>query len=1216
MVIKKLAFPALWLFVTAAAMFSCKNKPADTPPLGGRAFGQPVVTPLNLGTPIKINWNTPKTEQITPVVTHLDIDQLPARSYDTTAGISYTKSTERDLDPDSLPSKPLDIEKVPSKKLKLQLYVQPPPRFIRSVLPHVKYPDIYELNANDGIKGTIYNILKDHYGFTWILTGRALYRYDGEGLYQYLALTVDFSGIKSIMEDDKGRIWIVGDDETDILDYHKSILTKVNFSYDINPASDGIRFSIETKNKKIWLVLDSGNIIIVDPLSSTYRLLDAARGLKQVEVLNAAEDQKGRIWLSTVGKGIEIIDPYRKSITFLTKQQGIISDIITCLAINNKSLCIGFFAKNAQINIIDLQQHKIQQINLPAICGRLIRGISFIKQQPWFATDSGEFVIDTGKRLIRQVFPKFTLLPHFRNNAYEDDNGQQWLASVNTVNIITKNVLVRSHIGDALTTSSVEDSQGNYWDATPINGIYIINPNKKLIRHLGSVNNFLASGIQGIIMIYRKIYICTNIGLCIFDPLGNTLTCIPTKSIVTGVVQDDKERLWISAMGNLVVYDQHNYKITYFTKSQGIKLDNFSSIFIDNKGNIWNADQNGKIVIIAPGGLTARSLNNSIGDNPFPKIFFQDKWNNVWMNSDSKVFAADLDHNKLYTFSPNYGSGNILNLLGDSDHIYATDFNGVNVITLPAGSFKSGNVWRSDHYNINRVNTNVYASDALSANGDYLWGDNGITVLDLSAKDKLQPKTYITGIAIGDENTSFHSRFIAGQDTVWQQDGKTYITGDKKASGLMDDDHGLTYSRVTGPYNMPVDLKIAYNKNYLHFSYASTGKIDPDSALYQYILTGYDKSWSGPATATTSKLYFRLAPGRYTFKVSRFYNNVWGVPSEITFVVEPPWWERWWAFVLYAVLFAGTVWCFVYYRSHQLIKTNRLLEYKVQKRTDEVLQQKEEISAQRDHLQDIVRELKQAQQQLIQTEKMASLGELTAGIAHEIQNPLNFINNFSEVNTELIGEMEQEINEGELAEVKIIAANIRANQQKISQHGKRADFIVKGMLQHSRTSTGEKQETNINILADEFLKLSYHGLRAKDKNFNAELITHFDESLPKAIIVQQDIGRVLLNLFNNAFYAVNQKQKTAGADYKPEVTVSTSIEKNNLVIKVKDNGNGIPDAIKDKIMQPFFTTKPTGEGTGLGLSLSYDIVVKGHSGKVNVESEEGQGSVFAISLPV
>ncbi len=261
-------------------------------------------------------------------------------------------------------------------------------------------------------------------------------------------------------------------------------------------------------------------------------------------------------------------------------------------------------------------------------------------------------------------------------------------------------------------------------------------------------------------------------------------------------------------------------------------------------------------------------------------------------------------------------------------------------------------------------------------------------------------------------------------------------------------------------------------------------------------------------------------------------------------------------------------------------------------------------------------DLKSAQTKLVQSEKMASLGELTAGIAHEIQNPLNFVNNFSEVNQEMIEELEEELNAGNMEEALAIIADIKQNEQKINHHGKRADGIVKGMLEHSRTGGGEKMPINMNALADEFMRLSYHGLRAKDKVFNAEMITNFDPDLPKINVVGQDMGRVILNLFNNAFYAVNQKKKTADTDYRPEVSVTTSAENGSVSIKVKDNGIGIPDAIKEKIMQPFFTTKPTGEGTGLGLSLTYDMVVKGHGGSIQVNSIEGEGSEFIIQLPV
>jgi len=263
-----------------------------------------------------------------------------------------------------------------------------------------------------------------------------------------------------------------------------------------------------------------------------------------------------------------------------------------------------------------------------------------------------------------------------------------------------------------------------------------------------------------------------------------------------------------------------------------------------------------------------------------------------------------------------------------------------------------------------------------------------------------------------------------------------------------------------------------------------------------------------------------------------------------------------------------------------------------------------------------LKELRDTQAQLIQSEKMASLGELTAGIAHEIQNPLNFINNFSELNKELVTDLTAELDKGNIDEAKQVAKNIEENEEKINHHGKRADAIVKGMLQHSRKSTGQRELTDINALADEYLRLAYHGLRAKDKTFNAGFTSNFDRSIGKINIVQQDIGRVILNLINNAFYAVSEKQKQNIPGYEPIVTITTKKIANKVEIKVKDNGNGVPAKVLDKIFQPFFTTKPAGQGTGLGLSLSYDIITKGHGGELKVETKEGEGSEFIINLPV
>lgn len=311
--------------------------------------------------------------------------------------------------------------------------------------------------------------------------------------------------------------------------------------------------------------------------------------------------------------------------------------------------------------------------------------------------------------------------------------------------------------------------------------------------------------------------------------------------------------------------------------------------------------------------------------------------------------------------------------------------------------------------------------------------------------------------------------------------------------------------------------------------------------------------------------------------------------------------EHWWVVHFHGSLAQGVEGDQDTWTVNEWKQKNAVLEKIINERTEELKQSLEHLKA--------------TQSQLIQSEKMASLGELTAGIAHEIQNPLNFVNNFSEVTNELVDEMNEELNKGDLEEAKAISSDIKQNLEKINHHGKRADSIVKGMLQHSRSSSNIKEPTDINALADEYVRLAYHGLRAKDKSFNASIITDFDDCVDQLNVVPQDIGRVMLNLITNAFYAVHERSKQDNADYQATVTVRTKKNGNKVDIHVADNGYGIPDAIKEKIFQPFFTTKPTGQGTGLGLSLSYDIV-KAHGGEIKVESTEKQGTRFIISLPI
>lgn len=386
------------------------------------------------------------------------------------------------------------------------------------------------------------------------------------------------------------------------------------------------------------------------------------------------------------------------------------------------------------------------------------------------------------------------------------------------------------------------------------------------------------------------------------------------------------------------------------------------------------------------------------------------------------------------------------------------------------------------------------------------------------------------------------------------------------------------------------------------------------------------------------KVFEPLKPFVYAF----FPVVIVHVIEDLTELIAPAFYESWDNLFGTAAIFAW-IWLVAQFiisrKQRKALELERIkaaqqeIEFKKSQKLKDALEiqvaeRTAEITAQKEALEKTLHELKATQSQLVHSEKMASLGELTAGIAHEIQNPLNFVTNFSELNKELLEELKIELAKGDLEEIKLIVGDLEANEEKIVHHGKRADAIVKGMLQHSRSSSGVKEPTNINELADEYLRLSYHGLRAKDKSFNASMETDFDEKLETVDVIPQEIGRVILNLVNNAFYAVSEKKKqlsglddsTLSNNYKPTVWLSTRQINNGVEIRVKDNGTGMPDSVKDKIFQPFFTTKPTGLGTGLGLSLSYDIV-KAHGGELAVNSqinglETGQESwtEFTISL--
>ncbi len=683
---------------------------------------------------------------------------------------------------------------------------------------------------------------------------------------------------------------------------------------------------------------------------------------------------------------------------------------------------------------------------------------------------------------------------------------------------------------------------------------------------------------------------------------------------IRSIAKDRDGLIWIGTANGLNQFDSITGEfISYrYNFNPNSSTDNISSIYADFNNNLWLGTNGGGLVKFDQETKTFTSYQANLSQTDlnerFPRFILEEDQDHLWVGVANALYKFNTQSG---IFVPLFSGHRISSLFKDID--------GVKWICTAQGLYKQDN--GSDEF------VRVYDDGIFSIIDD---PDNNLWLSSSNGFIKINPtREHITQYSRGNKvNTGL---FFNNSRAYRRPDGKIllgeisgyYSFYPDKLKTFMDTsrvyitEFWLNGQQLTpdneGPLNQSIyetkEINFEYNESNFAIGITEIDFRNNANDRVQYLLEGYDEEWR-TAPPGEKVNYFKVPSGNYTFKI-KAANSSSGLDAEeqLSITIFPPWWLTWWAYCMYGILFIVGI--FFVYRYQR----NRLLAKARAEAKEKELEQAREIEK-------AYTELKSTQSQLIQSEKMASLGELTAGIAHEIQNPLNFVNNFSEVNAELLQELNEEIEKGNYNEAKVLSRSAIDNQEKINHHGKRADAIVKGMLQHSRSSSGAKEPTDINALCDEYLRLSYHGLRAKDKSFNAKFETDFDLSLPKINVVPQDIGRVVLNLINNAFYVVNEKHKACQAEpveaslnYEPTVSISTKNENGKVIITVKDNGNGIPDSIKEKIFQPFFTTKPTGQGTGLGLSLSYDTV-KAHGGELKVETREGKGSEFIMMLPL
>ena len=662
--------------------------------------------------------------------------------------------------------------------------------------------------------------------------------------------------------------------------------------------------------------------------------------------------------------------------------------------------------------------------------------------------------------------------------------------------------------------------------------------------------------------------------LLIFD--GKSLLKLTSSTRLGGfflssVFEDHLGNIWIGSVNGLYKYNYEN--ITKYSVKDGLPNNFVNSLNEDNNNNLWIGTEGG-LSIMSDNVFTNYGKTDGLKQRVIGTIIKDDYNNKFWLRNGSsdRLSVVSLDSS-------------------DTNRLVVESFSAMEGFPIPSGSR-----FMVDQSGVGWINTS----------------DGGLARFDYPA---LKEKSRAFSISLNNIR-------INGESIVWSELNDKYANDSLISKTEMNSRFGLqktkeeldrlkeTFTSVSYdslvPYDfIPLGLKLPYSANSLSFEFSAIDPFFSKSTEYQYFLEGFDKAWS-PLGKTTIANYGNLYEGDYTLKIKALNPyNIWS-ETEYTFTILPPWYRTWWAYLIYGLFLLFLI------KQVHTIQKKRTLKKEREKTQERELKQAKEIEK-------AYTELKSTQAQLIQSEKMASLGELTAGIAHEIQNPLNFVNNFSEVSNELIDEMTEELDNGKIDEVKAIASDVKQNLEKITHHGKRADSIVKGMLQHSRNNSGEKELVDLNKLTDEYMRLAYHGLRAKNKSFNATLETHFDETIGKMELVPQDIGRVILNLFTNAFYAVEEKQlaskKANDTNYNPIVSVITKTDKTAASIKIKDNGNGIPQSAIKKIFDPFFTTKPAGRGTGLGLSMSYDII-KNHGGTLKFNTKQGEFTEFEIKLPL
>lgn len=1099
-------------------------------------------------------------------------------------------------------------------------------------------------SSDDGLAlDAVNSAILDRRGHLWFGTnGGGISRYDGSDFTNYtLAQGLINNTIRSIFEDSKGNIWIGTNSGVSRFDGYSF----KNYTTGEGLAGDVVFGIAEDNDGNLWFGTGGGGVSKFD--GDTFTNFTTENGLADNFIIAVIKDPKGNLYFGTNGGGMSKYDG--RTFTTYTEADGLAGNRVRSFGLStDSSLWIGTIGGG--ISLFDGKEFK-NYTQEDGLVDNIVRAVfKDPKGQMWFGTERGISRFEGGK------FTSYTRDQGMPANSIlaiaADQSGKIWFGTdgggISRFDGSSfTSFTVNQGLGANIVLSTLEDRNGNLWFGTYSGGVSVFDGK-------GFTTYSLAQGLGADIVFAMAEDQAGNIwlgtiggGLSKFDGKSFTTYTIsqglPSNEILS-VVEDSNGNLWLGTENGVSKFDGKGF--TNFGPEQGLAGYVILKILADEDGGIWTAAEDGGLSYFDGEKFINFSTDQGLVDNSV-KSLSKDQKGNFWIGTAnglsmltdslrsnvSKNILPDQNPFENFTTEDGLPDNFILQIVTmDNGKIAVGTNRGITIFSTPYSIISDFSIKNLEIFN---TETGYPVKDLPDGqNGMYqdtkgiLWAGTGsnktaLVRFDYKAllRNKEKPEVFIKQLRLNEEEISWESLF--GHDNSdLQKSSEQSLFGqelsENERNPIRERFKGVEFESTTPFYPIPQGLVLPYKHNHINIDFGSNELAKPYLVEYQYMLEGYDEEWS-PILKKTSATFGNIHEGEYTFLVrARFTGSVegtageWTEPLAYSIKVLPPVYRTWWAYVIYTLIFLSFTYPIYLYQRNKAIKKEQ------EKARERELEQAREIEKAYTKLESAHENLKSTQAQLIQQEKLASLGQLTAGIAHEIKNPLNFVNNFSGLSLEFLEEVEEELDKLEESEplenAKDLLGDIKINLTKIKHHGGRADGIVKSMLMHSRGGSGAMEPADLNEVIKEYVNLSFHGMRANKNPINVDLVLQLDESIPKIPLNTEDFSRVILNLTKNAFDAMREKIAKAGPNYKAILKVQTKDLGEKLSIEIEDNGPGVPDEIKDKLLMPFFTTKKGTEGTGLGLSITHDII-KAHNGMLDITTQVGEWTKFTITIP-